>query len=162
VTIFDYLVLFVLGTSVAIGILRGFIKEILSLGSWVAALVVANMYAEALAPLLPDVIPGAMLRVIIAFVALFIGMKILMMLVGMLFDAILKATGLTIADRALGSLFGLLRGVVFVLAGVIICGMTSVPGQPFWKNAVLSPYAEDGARRLKPFLPDAVAGHVQF
>lgn len=161
-TIFDYLVLFVLITSVAIGILRGFIKEILSLGSWVVALVVANMYAEALAPLLPELIPGAMLRVIIAFVALFIGVKILMMLVGMLFDAIVKATGLTIADRALGSVFGMLRGVVFVLAAVIVCGMTSVPKQAFWKNAVLSPYAEDGARRVKPFLPDAIAGHVQF
>jgi membrane protein required for colicin V production len=162
VTVFDYLVLFVLLSSVAVGLLRGLIKEVLSLGSWVVALIVANMYAEVLAPMLPDLIPGAMLRLIVAFIALFIGVKILMMLVGMLVDAVVKASGLTVADRVFGGLFGALRGAVFVLAAVIVCGMTSVPRQPFWKNAMLSPHAEAAARWVKPFLPDEIARHVQF
>jgi membrane protein required for colicin V production len=40
--------------------------------------------------------------------------------------------------------------------------MTSIPQQAFWKNALLSPMAEAGAHTVKPFLPAALAQHVQF
>jgi membrane protein required for colicin V production len=40
--------------------------------------------------------------------------------------------------------------------------MTSIPQQAFWKDALLSPMAETGARTVKPFLPAAFARHVQF
>ncbi|HEY0845285.1 MAG TPA: CvpA family protein [Noviherbaspirillum sp.] len=161
-TIFDYLVLFVLGCSVVISTLRGLVKEILSLLSWVVSFVVANAYGEDLAAMLPDVFPGNVTRLIVAFIALFIGVRLLMMLLTMAIDALVKASGLTLADRGLGGLFGLGRGLVLVLAAVLLCGMTAVPQQPFWKEALLSPMAETAARTVKPFLPGDVARHVQF
>ncbi len=161
-TIFDYLVLFVLIASVVISTLRGLIKEILSLLSWVVAFVVANAYGAQLAPLLPGAIPGEATRLLVAFVALFIGVRILMGLLALAVDALVKATGLTLADRGLGGVFGLARGVVLVLAAVIVAGMTDLPKQNFWKNALLSPIAESGARTVKPFLPEALARHVNF
>jgi membrane protein required for colicin V production len=162
VTIFDYLVIFVLIASIVIGTLRGLVKEILSLAGWIVAFVVANAYSAALASMLPDAIPGDAVRLIVAFIALFIGVRILMALLSMAVDALVTAGGLTLADRGLGSLFGLARGIVIVLAGVILCGMTSIPKQDFWKNALLSPMAESGARTIKPFLPAAMAQHVHF
>ena len=89
-------------------------------------------------------------------------MRILMALLAMAVDALVTAGGLTLADRGLGGLFGLGRGIVIVLAGVILCGMTSIPKQDFWKNALLSPMAESGVRTVKPFLPAAMAQHVHF
>jgi membrane protein required for colicin V production len=162
VTVFDYLVLFVLVASVIISTLRGLVKEILSLLGWIVAFVVANAYGAQLAPLLPDAIPGATARLIVAFIALFLGVRILMGLLSLAIGAIVNATGLSLADRGLGGLFGLARGIVIVLAGVILCGMTSIPQQPFWKDALLSPMAETGARTVKPFLPAALSQHVQF
>ena len=53
-TLFDYLVLFVLICSVVIGTMRGLVKEVLSLLSWIAAFTIANMYGEQLARLLPE------------------------------------------------------------------------------------------------------------
>ena len=53
-TIFDYLVLFVLVSSVVISTLRGLVKEILSLLGWIVAFVVANAYGARLAPMLPE------------------------------------------------------------------------------------------------------------
>lgn len=161
-TIFDYLVLFVLVCSVVISTLRGLVKEILSLLSWIVSFVVANAYGEDLAALLPDMIPGNVTRLIVAFIALFIGVRLLMMLLTMAIDALVKASGLTLADRGLGGLFGLGRGLVLVLAAVIVSGMTAVPQQPFWKEALLSPMAETAARTVKPFLPGDVARHVKF
>jgi len=162
VTIFDYVVLFVLITSVVISTLRGLVKEILSLLGWIVAFVVANAYSAALAPLLPEVIPGDTARLIVAFIALFLGVRILMGLLSMAIGALVEATGLGLADRGLGGLFGLARGIVIVLAGVILCGMTEIPQQPLWQQALLSPIAETGARTVKPFLPPAMAEHVNF
>lgn len=161
-TIFDYLVLFVLIASVIISTLRGLVKEILSLVSWVVSFVVANAFGATLAPLLPAVVPGDAVRLMVSFVLLFIGVRFLMGLLTMAVDALVKATGLSLTDRGLGGLFGLARGMVIVLAGVILCGMTSIPQQTFWKNALLSPLAETAARTLKPYLPAAYAQHVQF
>ena len=161
-TIFDYVVLFILVSSVVISTMRGLVKEILSLVGWVAAFIVANAFGAKLAPMLPSVIPGEALRLIVAFIALFLGVRVLMGLLALAIGALIEASGLTLADRGLGGLFGLGRGIVIVLAGVILCGMTSIPHQAFWKDALLSPMAETGARTVKPFLPAAFAQHVQF
>jgi membrane protein required for colicin V production len=162
VTIFDYVVLFILASSVVISTMRGLVKEILSLLGWVAAFIVANAFGAKLAPMLPSVIPGEALRLIVAFIALFLGVRVLMGLLALAIGALIEASGLSLADRGLGGLFGLGRGIVIVLAGVILCGMTSIPQQAFWKDALLSPMAETGARTVKPFLPAAFAQHVQF
>lgn len=161
-TIFDYLVLFVLVSSVVISTMRGLVKEILSLLGWIVAFVVANMYGAQLAPMLPNVIPGETVRLIVAFVALFLGARILMGLLSLALSALIEASGLSLADRGLGGLFGLARGVVIVLAAVILCSMTSIPQQAFWKDALLSPLAEAGARTVKPFLPATFAQHLTF
>lgn len=161
-TVFDYIVLFVLVSSVIISTMRGLVKEILSLLGWIVAFVVANAYGARLAPMLPEMIPGETVRLIVAFIALFLGARMLMGLLTLAVSALISASGLTLADRGLGGLFGLARGVVIVLAGVILCGMTSIPQQAFWQDALLSPMAETGARTVKPFLPAALAQHVKF
>lgn len=161
-TIFDYLVLFVLICSIVISTLRGLVKEILSLLSWIVAFVVANAYGEALAALLPDMLPGNTTRLIVGFIALFIGVRILMGLLTMALNEVVKATGLTLVDRGLGGLFGLARGLVIVLAAVLLCGMTAIPEQNFWKEALFSPLAETAARTVIPFLPGDFVRHIQF
>lgn len=161
-TIFDYLVLFVLICSVVISMLRGLVKEILSLLGWIVAFVVANAYGEMLAQWLPDAIPGSTARLIVAFLALFIGVRILMGLLSMTLDAVIKAAGLTLADRGLGGLFGFARGVLIVLAAVLLCGMTAMPQQPFWQNALLSPLAETLAVTVMPFLPGELTHRIRF
>jgi membrane protein required for colicin V production len=162
VTIFDYIVIFVLVASLIIGVLRGLVKELLALASWIVAFIAANAYAADLAQMLPAAVPGEPLRLILAFIALFIGVRLLMGLLGMAIDALVTAGGLSVADRGLGAIFGIGRGIVIVLAGVILCGMTSVPKQDFWTQALLSPWAESGVRTVKPFLPAALAQHVHF
>ena len=161
-TIFDYVLLFILTCSTLIGIMRGLVKELLSLVGWIVALVVANAYGGALALLLPDFIPGQAARLIVAFIALFIGVRLLIMLLAMALDSIIAATGLTLADRGLGAVFGFLRGAVIALVAVTLCGMTALPQQDFWRHAQLSPYAEFAAHAVKPFLPDNIARYVKF
>jgi len=132
------------------------------LASWVVALVVANAYGENLAKLLPDVIPGNVTRLIVAFLALFIGVRLLMMLLSMALEAVIKASGLGLVDHGLGVLFGVARGLVIVLAVVLVCGATAIPQQPLWRDAMLSPIAETAARTVIPYLPGQFASHLKF
>lgn len=161
-TLFDYLILFVLLCSIVISTMRGLIKEVLSLVSWVVSFVVANAYGATVANWMPEFLPGQMLRLIVAFVALFIGVRLLMALLMRAVDTLIKASGLSLADRGLGGLFGLARGCVIVMAAVLLCGMTSIPRQAFWKDALLSPLAVTAAQTIMPFLPGSVTQHVRF
>ncbi len=161
-TIFDYLVLLILGCSVIIGTLRGLVREVLSLAGWVVALIVANTYGEALSTMLPEMIPGELTRLIVAFIALFIGTRLLMALVARTLSELIKASGLTLVDRGLGSIFGVARGVLLVVAVALLCGTTSIPQQPFWKEARFSPWVEQAAEAVMPYLPGKLAEHVSF
>lgn len=161
-TAFDYIVLFVLICSVLISMMNGLVKEAISLLGWVLAFVAANSYGEPLAKLLPESLSGTATRLIVAYLVLFIGVRLLTWLLGKVLEGLVKAGGLTIADRGLGGIFGLARGMVIVLAVVLLCGMTAVPQQPFWRNALLSPMAETAARTVKPFLPSSFARQIRF
>ncbi len=161
-TSFDYALLFILGCSVIIGITRGFVREVVSLISWIVAFVVANMYGKTLAPMLPSIIPGDTLRLIVAFVVLFIVARIAMMLLAKAIDALMTAGGLSGLNRSLGCFFGLLRGVLISLVLVLLCGMTSIPQQSFWKNAMFSPYAEQVAIMTLPLLPESLARNIKY
>lgn len=161
-TAFDYGLLFLLACSVLISTMRGLVKEILSLLGWIASFMVANAYGEELALLLPNSLPGATVRLIVAFIALFIGVLLAMKLLSGAVEAMVAAGGLTVVDRGLGGLFGLGRGMVMALALVLLCGMTSIPQQAFWKNALFSPMAVTAARTALPFLPGSFAHHVRY
>lgn len=142
--------------------MRGLLKEVLSLLGWVAAFVVANAYGAELALLLPEIIPGNTLRLIMGFIVLFIGVRLLMSLLTMAVDSVVTASGLKVIDRGLGALFGLGRGIVIVLAVALLCGMTAIPQQPFWRDALLSPLVESAARTVQQFLPGDFIRQVKF
>jgi len=159
-TIFDYLVLFILTASVIISTMRGLIKEILSLAAWVIAFLAANAYGVKLAAFIP--LSEQSFRLITAFIALFIGVHLLMWILAMAIDSVIKASGLKLVDRGLGTLFGAARGCVIVLALMLVCGLTSLPQQPFWRDALSRPAIESVALSIKPHLPGTYARYVRF
>ena len=161
-TIFDYAVLAILLISIIVSVLRGLVREILSLIGWVAAFVVASLFASEAAAWLPSVIGLPILRFIVAFLLLLLGGALLMALVNWGILRAISAAGLDLADRGLGGLFGLARGLVIIVALVMVGGMTRLPQMEIWKTALFSPLAETAVNTLLPFLPDEIAGKVKF
>ena len=158
----DALVAVVLISSIIISVVRGLVREILSVLGWIAAFVVANRFAENLAAMLPAAIPGVTVRLITAFAILFIGTLIIAALISAAIGMLLRASGLVLADRGLGGLFGLARGVLIILTAVILAGLTALPRQPYWRESFSAPLAEQAVRSIKPLLPDAWAEHVHY
>lgn len=161
-TLFDYIVLGVIGISVLLSVLRGFVRESLSLASWVIAFVVAKLYMLQVEPLLPEAIPGEALRLLAAFLILFLLTLLVCSLLAMVLGEIFRKAGLGWVDRSLGAVFGLARGLVMICLAVLLGGLTSLPGEPFWRNALLSPPLEAAVTQLLPWLPQDVAKHIKY
>jgi membrane protein required for colicin V production len=159
---FDYVVLAVIGISVLLSIMRGFVREVLALISWVIAFVVAKLYAVEFAPLLPEVIPTEALKMLAAFLILFLTTLLLCSLLAIALSQIFKKVGLGWIDRGLGAIFGVLRGVLIVGTLTLLAGFTALPKDPIWRNAMFAAPLEAMVTAILPWLPADVAKHVKY
>lgn len=161
-TAFDYCVLAILCISVVLSFVRGVVRELVSLAGWIVAFMVANAFAAQFAPMLPSFITGESLRMLLAFAALFLATLLVMGLTAMAASALTKTAGLGLADRFLGSVFGLVRGLLVVLSIVLAAGLTALPQEPFWRKAMLSGPLEMAVMMAIPLLPQDLSRHINF
>jgi len=162
VTWLDYVVLGVLAVSVGLGAWRGLVREVISILGWVIAFLAANLLAGPLGAAMPQAIPTPELRVAAAFVCVFIAALILVSLLGLLLSKAVHAAGLGGPDRALGACFGAARGLLFVLAGALLAGLTSAPRQAFWRESASGPCLVQAAQALKPLLPQTLSERLRY
>lgn len=138
----DVLILLVLLGSTLIGLLRGFLREALSLVFWVAALWVAWKLGPVVEPHLggyladPRIAPWVG-RLVVLVVVLFAGW-----VVGTLATYYSRMMMLGTLDRVIGLMFGLVRGIVLV--GLLIIGgeLLNLNREEWWGRSKLVPYGE--------------------
>lgn len=157
---FDFTVTAITILSALLGWWRGVVYEVLSLMGWIVASMVARLFATSAAPYMPDALGTEPARTAAAFVVLFIGTLIVAGIAAGLLSKWVKWVGLVRLDRSLGTLFGTLRGVLVVLVLILLAGLTSLPQQPFWRDAVLSKPLQRLALAGLTLLPDSVAQRV--
>ena len=158
----DYCVIGIVALSSLLGLVRGAVKELLSLLAWVVAYIVAKMYAESAMRWVPSQLENPALRHAAGFVLVFILVMVLAMLVSLLLSASIKALGLGLMDRVLGLAFGSLRGLALVLILVLLAGITSLPHSALWRQSLLTPYLVKLAVMVQAWLPNDFVKHLQF
>jgi len=158
----DYVIIGIIALSAIISIVRGFVKEVLSLVAWILAFWVALTFSPQFSVLLSDYISTPSISLFTAFSGLFIVTLILSALVNNLIAAIVVKTGLSGTDRMLGVLFGLLRGVAIVTLLVLLAAATPMTNDAWWQNAVLIEHFEKLAIWVRQFLPDGLAQYVNL
>lgn len=161
-TVFDYMVLTIIGLSVIFSVMRGMVKEVLSILGWVAAFYVGKTYTSQLVPLMPPDIPSEPLRILAAFLVLFLATLLVATLLAIAISAVFKKAGLGWLDRLLGALFGVFRGLLIVCILVFLAGLTELPKDPRWKNAMFSSPIEALVISMLPWLPEGIARHVKY
>ena len=107
----DYLILGVIIISTLISLLRGFLRESVSLVTWIVGFWVALRFARQVGDVF-TVIHNPSVRVVIGFMILFVVILIIGAAINFLIGKIMEKTGASAADRVLGLIFGLVRGVV--------------------------------------------------
>jgi len=148
--------------SALLGFWRGFVYEVFSLLGWIAAGVVARLFAASAVPYMPAALGTESGRMAAAFAALFVATLIVGGIVAWGLSKLVKWVGLGWLDGMLGTLFGMLRGVLVVLVLVVLAGMTRLPQEPFWRNAWSSKPLESMALAIQAWLPDSVAKRVHY
>jgi membrane protein required for colicin V production len=158
---FDYAVLCVLGLSLLVGVLRGLLREVITLAGWIAAFMLATGFSGWLSAYMPESL-GPLLGQMLAFAVIFVGVLIVAGLTGLVLAMVARSAGLGITDRILGGAFGVARGLLIILAAVLVGGLTPLPREPFWRDAVLSGPFETAVVALRPFLPGDLARRIRY
>jgi membrane protein required for colicin V production len=153
-TVVDVVVIFVIFLSALFSLLRGFVKEAISLATWIIAIWLAATFAPQLADALPSSIESEAVRQATGFGVLFVLTLMLGTVVNMLVSQIVKKTGLSGADRIFGVAFGVLRGGLIIIVFVIIGGMTPLPETDWWQSSTLLQWFESTAIVIQEYIPE--------
>ncbi len=158
----DYVIIGIIALSGLIGLLRGLVREALSLIAWIVAIWVALTFTHEVAALLVERISVPSVRLMAAFAALFITTLILAAIINYLIAKLVDKTGLSGTDHMLGVFFGIARGVVLVAIIVLLAGATPLPKDPWWRQSVLIEDFQNIAVWLRDFLPTDIARKFNY
>ena len=133
----------VVAISGLISLVRGFVKETMSLIIWLSASIVASTFDDTVSVFLVNLVEMASLRHLAAWGGLFVGTLLVGALANFLLGKLVDSTGLGGTDRTLGFVFGIFRGLLIVLAIVIILPK-AVPVEQdlWWQQSTLIPIFE--------------------
>ncbi|XKH00747.1 CvpA family protein [Marinobacter nauticus] len=146
----DWVIIALITVSTVISLKRGFVKEALSLVTWIGAFVIARAFHPQMQGLLQSTVETPLVRLIAAFAILFFGTLIVGAIINNLIGSLIKATGLSPTDRVLGMGFGLLRGVVVVVVAIAFTRYTPLSEDTWWQSSVMIEHLgvlEDWSRR---------------
>lgn len=153
----DWIIIAIIAVSGLISVWRGFVKEAISLATWIAAFIIALFFAPKLAVILPDGIESPIVRWGIAAVTLFMTTLLVGGLFNFLISSLVERTGLSGTDRSLGVVFGVLRGVVIVGLGVLVVGDTALQQEPWWDGSQLVAHFQPFAGWIREAYPADLA-----
>ena len=150
----------VLGLSVLVGLVRGFVFECLSLAGWVVAWFGAQWAAPQLATSLPVGSPGSALNLAAALTLCFVAVLVVWSLLARLLRMLIHATPLSIPDRLLGGGFGALRAGVLLLAVTAVVALTPAAQSQDWRGSKSARWLELALHAVKPLLPESALRRV--
>jgi membrane protein required for colicin V production len=148
-TVLDYIILGVVLFSAVAGALRGLLREICSLVTWILAFWCAWHFGPLLEPHLGGALTSETARHWAARVPIFILVLMLGTAVGALLSHLVRVSLFSGLDRLLGLLLGVLRGLVILGVGAIICHAVRLDDEPWWRNSRLVSYVEGVANLLR-------------
>ncbi len=161
-TSFDFVVMAIVLASGVLGLLRGLLKETLSLTAYVLAFVAAIWWGPSVYGWLHPYIDTSLLRMGVSYAIVFILVLLGVGLLNRTLAALIRSIGLMPADHGLGALFGLARGLLIVLLLVAAGGYTPLPKEPWWRDAMFSPAAVSAVKHIKTWLPPALASWLPY
>jgi membrane protein required for colicin V production len=138
------------------GAWRGLVYEILAIANWLFALTATSLLAPLLAQWIPALEGAGLLAVVVRYVVVFVVFVFVGGFVASTLRRWISASGLRATDRSLGALFGLLRGIVVLLALALIVLILKLQLEPWWASSTGGPWLQSVLVLLKPVLPQAI------
>lgn len=158
----DTLICVIIAFSVLISLVRGFVREAVSLLIWGGAILLALRYADVLAPVFSKHIASANVRYTISAVIIFL----LVLILGAIFNAFVSAlvsrTGMGAVDRLAGMIFGFLRGILVVSVLLVFFYGGVVKNKKILESSQLVGYFMPVVVRLQALMPKKLSAMQQW
>jgi membrane protein required for colicin V production len=158
----DYAVIGVITFSGLVSLIRGFVREAISLGAWILAVWSAFHFANTMAAVIAPYVKSATLRTPIASFILLIAVLLIGGLVNFIIGTLVDKTGLSSTDRVIGMVFGTGRGVLLVAVLLLLAQLTPMPQSLWWQKSVLIPKFQPLEAWLKSLVPASIDKNNRF
>ena len=158
----DLVIIGIIVLSALISLIRGFVKESISLVTWVVAGLLALRYYGPMADLLEPFINSVTLRQWVGGGILFVATLVVGAIVNFIVSQLVSKTGLSGTDKALGVVFGGARGVLIVTMVVLLAGLTPMPEASWWQDSIMIEFFQQLAQWLKGVIPADAVGEIGF
>lgn len=145
----DYAIIALLALSCIVGLVRGLLREVVSLVTWIAAVWLAWTFGSTLEPHLGGALNDAAVRPWAARAIIFVLVLLAGAGIGAMVTYFVRLSIFTGLDRLLGVVFGLLRGVVVLGVLAIGCHALRLHEEPWYRDSTLAPYAEQAGNVLR-------------
>lgn len=155
----DFVFIGILSLSVIISLFRGLIREVMSLLIWAGSFWVAYNYVNVGANALTNYVDLPSARHLIAFVGLFLAALIVGGMINFVVGKLIKKTGLSGTDRFFGMFFGLLRGLVAVVAITFFVNATPLSEDPWWQESKLAPQFVKVSEWVRTHMPEELSNY---
>lgn len=153
----DLLLVTVVAVSIIVGLVRGFVREAVSLITWLVAIWLAWRHSDFLHPWLGGSLESPEAKAWAARAIMLVGVLLIGNVLGALAAWITHtAAGLSVVDRLIGMLFGFIRAAVLIGLAVIVGTSVQLDREAWWQKATLRPYAEYVAEWLESY-----SGHTR-
>lgn len=151
----DISICVVLAVSMIVGVVRGATREILSLLVWIAGFWLAWRFGPQLAPLLAKWISSSALRLYTAYTGVFLVAVLVGSVIAVGIGKLIRSTLPTGTDRTIGAMMGLLRGLVLVVAVIMLASINGLQAGPSWRDSLIVPRLVPLADGVRSLIPDA-------
>ena len=158
----DLTILAVIALSALISLIRGFVKESISLITWVIAGILAFRYFVPMSEFLEPYVSSPMIRNVTSFAVLFVSTLVIGAIINFIMSQLVTKTGLSGTDKALGVVFGGARGVLIVTMVVLLASLTPMPDAQWWQDSALIDFFQQLAVWVKGIIPADAADNFSF
>jgi membrane protein required for colicin V production len=157
----DWTFAVIVGVSVIAAVIKGFVRELISLASLVVGLVVAALGYPRAALWFEDLTRSHEIALGLGFLVLFLGTLLLGSLLSLLARKLIKTAGIQWVDRFLGAVFGLVRGVlVDCVLLLVLLAFAIKPGAV--EQSSLAPYVTTGSKMISLAMPANVKAQFRL
>ena len=153
-TLVDYVFLLIIVLSTLMSLLRGFVKEALSLATWGIAVWATFAFVDRVNDWISPYITNAALSMGVSIMALFLVVLALGMTVSYIITKLVSKSDLSGTDRIIGIFFGAGRGVLLVTLAMLGGALTPLAQTQAWETSVIIPRLEPVANWISDNIPD--------
>lgn len=156
----DWAIIIVIAVSMMISLVRGFLREVISLATWATAVWVSLHYTDQVSVVLSGMITSPVLCTLMSIALLFFATLIAGVFLNVLIGGVMLRSKLSVADRFLGVAFGATRGILLVTLVTLVGSLSMFSEAIWWQQAELMPYFERNAAWIAQYLPERISHFV--